>query len=118
MGGHLGIKKTIARIRERFYFPKMNATVTKYINSCHTCQTRKALLLAPARLLEPIKVGGVCEAFGIDLITHLQVSQLGNKAIIVATEYPTKYAIVRAVPAGTAAFVAMFIVENVVCQFG
>ena len=35
--GHLGIYKTLERIRERFYFPKCELQVSLYIGQCRTC---------------------------------------------------------------------------------
>ena len=37
--GHMGIKKTVARIRERFWWSEMRPDIKKYIGSCKTCAT-------------------------------------------------------------------------------
>lgn len=39
-GGHLGVRKTLARIKYSFYWPGMEADVKEHCNSCHGCQTR------------------------------------------------------------------------------
>ena len=41
VAGHLGISKTIARIRSRFYWPGLNKDVRRYINGCDVCARRK-----------------------------------------------------------------------------
>jgi transposase InsO family protein len=38
---HIGLDKTILSISSHFWFPKMRQFVTKYIDSCLTCLTRK-----------------------------------------------------------------------------
>ncbi|RWS00536.1 Retrovirus-related Pol polyprotein from transposon 17.6-like protein, partial [Dinothrombium tinctorium] len=40
MSGHLEIKKTLSRIKERFYWPGMEESVHKYVKSCMECQTK------------------------------------------------------------------------------
>ena len=38
MAGHLGIKKTCARVLRHFYWPKLKQSVKLYCRTCHTCQ--------------------------------------------------------------------------------
>jgi len=38
---HLGIDKTLSKLKEHFYFPKMREFVTKYINRCVNCMFYK-----------------------------------------------------------------------------
>ena len=35
--GHLGIKRTMHRLGQRYWFPKMERRVSEYVNSCDTC---------------------------------------------------------------------------------
>ena len=41
LGGHSGINNTIDKIKELFYFLRMGKIITEYVQSCHSCQTRK-----------------------------------------------------------------------------
>lgn len=38
MAGHLGIRKTKARVLEEYWWPLINRDVTEYVKTCHTCQ--------------------------------------------------------------------------------
>ena len=38
MAGHLGVRKTVARILAHYYWPRLRQDVTEYCKSCHTCQ--------------------------------------------------------------------------------
>jgi hypothetical protein len=40
-GGHRGVKKTLARIRQRFLWKGIASSVKSYVKSCHFCQTFK-----------------------------------------------------------------------------
>lgn len=39
-GGHLGTRKTMARIKHSFYWPAMEADVKQHCGSCSACQCR------------------------------------------------------------------------------
>lgn len=94
----------------------MEAEVKEYVKSCHDCQTRKLLQLPKAGLLQPIAVGRPFEKVGIDLLGPFPRSENGNKFIIVATDYFTKYVITKALPDGSALEVAKFFLEDIVCK--
>lgn len=36
--GHMGVKKTLHRLRAEFYWPRMSSDVARFVRSCHTCQ--------------------------------------------------------------------------------
>ena len=118
LGGHLGIQKTLDKIRERFYFPRMSDYIKAYVKSCQDCQTRKVPTITPAGLLQPIKVGGPFDRVGIDILGPFPRSKQGNNNIIVATDYLSRYAITRAVPDITAETVAQFFIDEIVCEHG
>lgn len=39
--GHLGVTKTLAKIRQRYYCPGLQRDVHQYIAGCDTCTKRK-----------------------------------------------------------------------------
>ncbi len=69
--GHLGITKTLARLKLRFFWPKMASEVKKYVTSCTVCQLTKPSQRKPAGLMVPIRPqkpweyvwGGFCWPF-------------------------------------------------------
>lgn len=46
--GHLGVSKTLARLRFRFFWPKMAAGIKQYVTSCSVCQLNKPCQRKPA----------------------------------------------------------------------
>jgi len=40
--GHLGVDKTVSKIKERFYWPEMFQEVDQWIHTCPSCATRKS----------------------------------------------------------------------------
>lgn len=117
--GHLGVSRTLARIQERYYWPRLTTDVTRYVRTCRDCQRRKTPPTRPAGLLQPIDPP--CRPFqqiGMDLLGPFPTSAFGNKWIVVATDYLTRYAETKALPKGSASEVAKFFVENIVLRHG
>ena len=38
LSGHLGVRKTVHRILQHFYWPRLKHDVSQYCKTCHTCQ--------------------------------------------------------------------------------
>ncbi|KAM7293325.1 DDE-type integrase/transposase/recombinase [Ixodes scapularis] len=93
--GHLGYSRTLARIREKYYSPKLPQAVHVYTRSCHECQRRKKPPTKPAGLLQPISPPTApFQQIGMDLLGPFPPSTLGNRWIIVATDYLTRSRII------------------------
>jgi transposase InsO family protein len=118
MSGHLGINKTKAKIKERYFWPDMDKIIETYVKSCLDCQTKKTPNIPKAGLLVPIKVGGPFEMWGVDILGPFPISDSGNNNVIVATEYMTKFAETAAIPKADKWNVANFIDEHIIFKHG
>ncbi|KZS06230.1 Uncharacterized protein APZ42_030414 [Daphnia magna] len=115
---HLGQTKSLERARQRFYVPKMDRAVTRCIQSCKGCQTRKPDQGKKKGLMEITQAGGFFERIGIDVLGPFPRSRNGNTNIVVAVDYLTKWVEARALPDATARQIAKFFVEDVVIKHG
>ncbi|KAM7293332.1 DDE-type integrase/transposase/recombinase [Ixodes scapularis] len=69
----------------------------------------------PSGLLQPIAPPSApFQQIGMDLLGPFPPSTQGNRWIIVATDYLTRYAETKALPSGTAVEVAKFFIESIV----
>ena len=116
IGAHLGIDATYEKLKERYYWPKMYESVAQYIKSCDNCQRRGK----PNRReeLKLIKVGKPFHRIGIDIKGPLPVTKKGNRYIIVAMDYLTKWPEAKAIPNMKAETVAEFIYKEIICRHG
>ena len=116
--GHLGITRTLDKIKKRYYWPKMTRQIIHHVSTCTDCQTRKRSLERPAGLLRPIQAQQPFEKVGIDLIGPFPLSQSKNAHIIVAVDYLTKWVIAQPVPHAKTRDLVDFFVRRVVLQHG
>jgi hypothetical protein len=115
-GAHLGVDKVFEKIRNKYFWPQMFENVKEYIRSCDRCQRRgKYRIPGP---LHPIPVGEPFSKIGIDIVGPLPITEKGNKYIIVATDYFTKWPEAEAISEATGKRVAEFIYQIIICRHG
>lgn len=85
--GHLGIKKTIARINHNYYWKNLRKTVHDYIITCDVCQRTKSSTQKPIGLLHPLPIPDErWECVSMDFITPLPETSHGNTGILVVVD--------------------------------
>lgn len=87
--GHLGVERTINLVKARFYWPKMNAEIEQYINSCGRCISRKSLPQKSS--LNQITSNGPLDLVCIDFLS-LESDSKGIANVLVVTDHFTRYA--------------------------
>ena len=113
---HMGIDATYKRVKERYYWNQMYDDIKKYVQTCNACQR----FGKPQRneSLHSIEVGKPFERVGIDIVGPLPKTTRGNKYIVVAIDYLTKWPEAKALSNATAENVADFIYEDIICRHG
>ena len=81
--GHFGIKKTLLRLRRRFYWVSMRRDVIEWCRVCETCAAKKGPHRAPRAPLQVLNVGSPMERVAIDIAGPLPISTSGNRYILV-----------------------------------
>ena len=114
--GHLGAERTTDMIRNRFYWPKMAASVEQYVRNCGECILRKA----PAHKAAPlhqIVSNGPLDLVCIDFLS-MEPDSKGISNVLVITDHFTRYA--QAFPSKNqkALTVAKILVEKYFVHYG
>jgi len=94
MSGHLGVRKTKARIFEHFWWPGAGKAIAEYVKTCHTCQMVGKPNQGPKKVpLRPIPV--MEEPFArilVDIVGPLPRAASGHQYILTimctATRFP------------------------------
>ncbi|CAL9701640.1 unnamed protein product [Knipowitschia caucasica] len=116
--GHFGISKTLHRLRGRFYWPGCRQDVEIHVHCCDLCTARKGPTQRSHAPLQQYLVGAPMERVGVDILGPFPVTDTGNRYVLVAMDYFTKWPEAYAVPDQSAATTAGRLVDEMFTRFG
>ncbi len=116
--GHLGVTKTTANVRQRFYWPGYREDIQRWCQCCLACQRRKPGPQKGRASLHQEPVGAPMERMALDFMGPLKTTHSGNRHILVVADYFTKWTEAFALPDQKAETVADCLVTQVFCRFG
>ena len=106
LGGHLGEEKTLARVRERFYWPGYHSDVCEWCKLCQDCASVKTPPTRNRAPLQSVKVGYPLQMVAVDIVGPFTESKTGNLYILVIGDYFTRLMEAYAIPKQEATTVA------------
>lgn len=117
-GGHFGRKKTLSVLKARYYWINRNRSVLDWCRNCKVCCSRKGPRKRQHGPAQLYLVGAPMERVAVDIVGPLPVTEQGNKYMLVAMDYFTKWPEVFAIPDQEAVTIARALVEGMFCRFG
>ena len=119
-GGHFAAGATVTKIRNQgYWWPTMARDVRQFVQSCDPCQRSGAPRFRNHWPLTPIIPLAPFAKWGVDFVGPVNpTSRRRKRHIIIATDYATKWAEAKAVPANDAEAAADFLWEQVILRFG
>lgn len=116
--GHLRGPHTYSRVSRLYWWPNLQREVNAWVRGCPECGSRKARPREVVPPLRSIRGGDVGDRWALDVAGPFPVADGGQRYVIAALEYVTRYAVARCVERHTAESVAQFLLEDVVLKFG
>ena len=116
--GHLGIKKTLSRLRQKYYWPGLQNDVKLYVGGCEKCFKLKGPNPTKKAPMQVVRSGFPMERLATDILGELPVTDNGNKYILVISDYFTKWTESFPMPNMESKTCAKLLVEEVVSRFG
>ena len=113
--GHFGIDRTPQMVQEQAWWWGLKDQVKDNVKACEPCKIGHANFHEPMEM-QPIPVTGIYHKVGIDMIGPIQTSKAGNKYIITAIDYMSKWIEAAAVPDSTTT--ADFLYRNITTRHG
>lgn len=86
IGGHLGIARTLAKIKEYFYHPDLENKIKQKIKDCHICAMSKTAQRKYEGKLISLPIETNLNTVFIDILGPLPTSKAGNKYILVMVD--------------------------------
>ena len=119
LGGHLSYKKTLGRIRKKYYWPGMETEIKQWCNDCNLCATRRDTGKRTKVPLKPIPPASApMETTAMDVLGPLPETVNGNKYIIVFCDYFTKWVEAYPMSDQKAETIAQIFVEKIIFRYG
>lgn len=97
--GHLGVTKTLARIKQSmYYWPGLQQVFHQYIASCDACSRQKNPILKRLAPMQILASGVPMERLASDILCELPETGMKNHHILIVADYFTKWTEAFALP--------------------
>ena len=116
--GHMGIRRTLASVRTRFYWPKLRKSIEAWIARCAVCASRKPALKKRRGPMQKYLVGEPMERVALDISGPWPLSESGNRYILVVTDHLTRWSEAYPIPDQEAKTVAEVFITQFVARLG
>jgi transposase InsO family protein len=117
-GGHLGVRKTMAQVQKRAYWPQWREFVRLVVRQCPVCA--RVFRGTPPRQgrMQTMTVGAPMERIGVDITGPHPVSATGYKYILTVVDHFTKWAEAYPIRNQEASTVARVLTKEFFSRFG
>lgn len=93
---HTGYEKTLARIRQRFYWPKMAKDIKRHVQSCGTCKEVKGPSVPVTPPMGEMRVSDhPFQIISADFVGPLPRSKRGNQYLLVISDLFSKWVLLQ-----------------------
>ena len=96
----------------------MGDSVVSTIKACYSCARVKAGFKESGQELQPLPIRGLGYRWGVDFAGPLEVTEAGNKYVMVCIEHRTKWIELIPVPSKSSKGAARGLLEGVLSRFG
>ena len=116
--GHLGVNKTYAKLRDKYFWPKMYMDIQHYCLSCESCAMKKNPKQRTTAPVLPIPVHGPWDVVASDCCGPFVQTSRGNRYLVVFTDMCTRWCEAFAVPDIEAKTIAKLLVDEIISRHG
>lgn len=117
-GGHSGISRTIAKIKDRFHWRNMTNDIRQYIKNCGHCKKNKTTQHIKEEMVVTDTPTKAFDRVVVDTVGPLPKSLRGNEYAVTLICDLTKYLVTIPVPNKQAGTIAKAIFENFILTYG
>lgn len=93
LGGYLGQENTLARLKERFYWPGYFNDVQNWCRTCATCAAHKTPAPKASTPLQSIQPGYPLQIVAVDILGPLPETPSGNSYILIISPVGWRHAL-------------------------
>ena len=116
--GHLGVERTVKKIKSRFYWYQMSKDVKHHLHTCAVCSANRNPVKKFRAPLQSYLVGAPMDRVAVDIMGPLPETKRNNKYVLVLGDYFTRWVEAYGIPDQQAETVAERIVHEFYSRFG
>lgn len=116
-GGHLGIRKTVLKLKQRYIWKNMSKMVKQHILNCKQCKINKQTKHTKENMVLTDTPGTSFEVISIDTVGPLRLSNYNRYILTIQCEL-TKYVVAFPMETKEAKTVAKTLVEQFILKYG
>ena len=117
-GGHFGIKRTFAAIKQKNWWPKMYQQIKDYINTCDACQRAKVSRTRHPVPLNPLPIEDVFSRIHIDILCSLPKTKEGYQYVLLVVDSFSKWTEAFSLQTQEAKEIADILYNEIFTRFG
>lgn len=119
VSGHLGASKTLARVKEKYYWPGLAKDINNYVRTCEACQVNK---YPNKNIKVPMgaqkECSGPWETIAVDFTGPFPRSKKGNRYLLVIVDIFSKFCILKPMRQADTRSMVNFLENDVFLVFG
>ena len=116
--GHLGLTRTLEKVKKRAYWPGYEDDNAKFVHECQHCQRRNQRQPQGRAPLGTITADAPFQKLAWDIMGPLPTTPHGSKYLLVVTDVFTKWVEAFPLKSTEAESLATVLVKEVICRFG
>ncbi len=118
--GHFGEQRTLAEIRQRYFWHHRTEDVKAVVRSCQQCQLvrSKGNIHSGDEQLKSIPICDLFHRVALDTTGPLPETKSGNRYILVAIDHYSKWCEAKAVADHSAKTTSRFLEDDIICRYG
>ena len=116
--GHFGVSKTLRRLRQSCYWGQLRRDVEDFCRRCDLCTAYKGPADQSRAQLQQLAVGAPMERVAVDIMGPFPCTEKGNRYVLAAMDYFTKWPEAYAIPDQEAVTITDALVEGMFARFG
>lgn len=119
LSAHQGFSKTLQRIKQLYYWPKLWFEVRKYVNNCESCKQCKPVNYALKTTMgDPKLPNKPWRLIAVDLMGPFPRTQNQNIYLLVVLDVFTKFTLLKPLRSSSTKLICDYIKDNVFLLFG
>jgi hypothetical protein len=119
IGGHFAFRRTLEKIKQKFWWPDMKTSIINHLKSCLVCQAYNISRSKRPGFLHPIaSPDGPNQLLGVDFCGPFPTTSQDNRYVLCLTDYFTKFVTAVPLPVCSASATATAIFNEYICRYG